>query len=78
MCKTKDWYLVRFFVAFFLSLHQLFLFDFGGFLAKYPFMTEVLKFKFVKLQNFKYSTTVECARKLADPLVSGTVRKLVK
>ena len=32
--------------------------------AAYPLMTEVLKFEYVKPQNFKHGTTVECARKL--------------
>ena len=30
----------------------------------YPLMTHVLKFEYVKPQNFKYGTTVECAKKL--------------
>ena len=38
-------------------------------LDNYPFMTEVLKFKYVKPQNFKYRTTVECARKLTHSSV---------
>ena len=30
----------------------------------YPLMTHVLKFEYVKPQNFEYGTTVECAKKL--------------
>ena len=29
-------------------------------------MTEVLKFEYVKPQNFKYGTTVECVKKLGQ------------
>ena len=32
----------------------------------YPLKPEVLKVEYVKPQNFKYGTTVECARKLSQ------------
>ena len=33
---------------------------------KYPLKPQVLKFEYAKPQNFKYGTTVECARKLSQ------------
>ena len=35
-------------------------------LAHYPLKPQVLKVEYVKPQNFKYGTTVECARKLSQ------------
>ena len=42
---------------------------------KYPLMTHVLKFEYAKAPNFKNETTVEC---VTEPVIGGTVRKLVK
>ena len=40
-------------------------------------MTEVLKYEYVKHQNFKHQKTVERKKKRAEPVVTVTVRKLV-